>query len=833
MPRQIIDFTPGWEFQLSDHLPQSPLWRSVSIPHDWSVEHPFDEALDGATGYLPGGMGWYRKRFSAPPLKPNQRVIIVFDGIYNNSELRLNGQLLARHPYGYSPLKIDITDHLDSSNELIVKVDRRRYIDSRWYTGSGIYRAVNMFIVNPTHIDIWGNQLTADRISRESATITQSLSVNLPRYLESATQQTLQIKTSLIDCQIDMDKPVACHVHTASELDFDCIKRSQPFSFEFSLQNPKLWSFDTPNRYQVVTQLITTDENGQQICVDKDTQPFGIRTIRFDPDNGFFLNEQATKIKGVCLHHDGGIVGAAVPDAVWRRRLLKLKQAGVNAIRSAHNPASLAFLKLCDELGLLVQDEFFDEWDYPKDKRLNMGEQHEDFSSRGYTQHFHQYAESDLKNTLRSRVNHPCIFMWSIGNEIEWTYPRNVAATGFFDASWDGNYFWNLPPHSPEQISQHLEELPRQQHDIGNTAKMLSGWVKQLDTSRPVTANCILPSASYLSGYADALDVIGFSYRRVVYDYGHQHYPNLPIIGNENLGQWHEWKAAIERPHVAGIFLWTGINYMGESHGQWPTRTTDSGLLDAAGFEKPSHAMFKSLWCYEPVLNMFTQSADNTDLVIAPEDNAAYEADPVAWQQKLWTWPQRNQHWNYDEQQMVVVEVYTNCPAVELQLNGQSMGKRVLSEHPDHILRWSLPFSPGTLTAIECDLEDIKSDKRRACSCSLTSADSAIAVELDVEFSDQDGAYRHIILKNIDSQQRVVRHQQVTYRIEIEGGRLLGVDNGAKDSLQPYQSNTITTHNGQALALVVLEKQSATISVTGVLSHSENSGVIERTIQLS
>ncbi|GAL11993.1 beta-galactosidase [Vibrio astriarenae] len=224
--------------------------------------------------------------------------------------------------------------------------------------------------------------------------------------------------------------------------------------------------------------------------------------------------------------------------------------------------------------------------------------------------------------------------MWSIGNEIEWTYPRNVKATGFFDAKWDGNYFWSLPPHSPEQIQQLLTELPNIGADIGQTAQRLSRWVKQLDSTRPVTANCILPSASYLSGYADALDVIGFSYRRVVYDYGHEHYPHLPIIGNENLPQWHEWKAVLEREHVAGLFLWTGINYMGESHGKWPVRTTDSGLLDAAGFEKPSYALFRSLWNETPFVQGFTVSANETGYVLDKTAFSAFEKRPTSLENK-------------------------------------------------------------------------------------------------------------------------------------------------------------------------------------------------------
>ncbi|MGS0523886.1 glycoside hydrolase family 2 TIM barrel-domain containing protein [Zobellia nedashkovskayae] len=293
------------------------------------------------------------------------------------------------------------------------------------------------------------------------------------------------------------------------------------------------------------------------------------------------------KIKGVCLHHDGGMVGAAVPDDVWRRRLTKLKKAGCNAIRISHNPGSEAFLNLCDEMGFLVQDEFFDEWDNPKDKRKNMNEQSVDYVTRGYTEHFQEWAEKDLKNTILAHRNHPSIIQWSIGNEIEWTYPRNTDATGFFNnMGWQGNYFFSEPPFTPEQIKEQLKTLPKEKYDIGKTAQKLAKWTKELDTTRYVTANCILPSASHLSGYTDALDVVGYSYRRVIYDYGHKNYPNEVIMGTENLPQWHEWKAVMERPFISGLFLWTGIDYMGESNGGWPKKGTNSGLLNSEVLKK-------------------------------------------------------------------------------------------------------------------------------------------------------------------------------------------------------------------------------------------------------
>lgn len=794
MSRQIIDFNLNWQFQLFttslleiDPINISPCrnsWRDVTLPHDWSVEHPFDKDCDGATGYLPGGIGWYKKNFVSPVKGSNFRAYIIFDGIYNNSELYLNGELIKHHPYGYSPLCLDVTDSLKDQNELMVKVDRRRFVDSRWYTGSGIYRDVKLVLVDPIHIDIWGNTLKTPVITDEYAIVKQQLTFTQCDHLSTI---PLVATTTIVEQSTGQLVAAEQTEFTVKET------HEKPVELELKVINPKRWSVDTPYLYQVHTAITQDDQ-----LLDEDFQKIGIRTIDFDPKTGFSLNGTTTKIKGVCLHHDGGLVGAAVPDAVWRRRLLKLKQGGVNAIRCAHNPASSNFLTLCDEIGLLVQEEFFDEWDNPKDKRLNMGEQHDDFFSRGYCEHFQEHAETDLKNTLNSRVNHPSIFMWSIGNEIEWTYPRNVQATGFFDASWDGNYFWSLPPHSIDEIRHSLKTLPKGKYDVGETAQKLSAWVKQLDTSRPVTANCILPSASYESGYADALDVIGFSYRRVVYDYGHEHHPELPIIGNENLAQWHDWKAVLERPHVAGLFLWTGINYMGESHNQWPTRTTNSGLLDAAGFEKPSYLMFQSLWLDEPVLNVVTQKASLTDFIIDEDSNTARESDPDAWQQKLWLWPDRNFHWNYDDNEFVVVEVYTNCEHVELHLNGKSVGTRLLSQQNDHIMRWAVPFSPGKLEAIAYT----DPEKSKSFSKVITTKEQPIGVSVTFEAQPQDGEYVHAIIQNVDINNDSVKHQEVTYQIQCTNGEIVGVDNGAKDGLEPYKGNSVTTHHGRALVLL-------------------------------
>ena len=763
MMRKTVSLNGEWKFVREDVAGafaadfDDSAWRTVTVPHDWSVEESFSEQLEGATGYLPGGIGWYRRIFQG---LGTDVTYLRFDGVYNNATVYLNGRELGDHPYGYSPFVYDVSDTVvPGDNVIAVRVDRSRYCDSRWYTGSGIYRDVELVGAPQTHIPVWGTFITTPQISSEKAVADLQVEVCNP---EGAILSTAIIAPDGRLLVVSEQEALAVS------------------GIQYQIPHPQLWDIDSPSLYKAVSTLT---KDGK--VIDRVETVFGIRTIRFDADKGFFLNGRNMKIKGVCLHHDGGCVGAAVPKDVWRRRFETLKTGGCNAIRIAHNPGSEEFLTLCDEVGFLVQDEFFDEWDNPKDKRLNMNEQHDDYISRGYTEHFQEWAERDLKAVMRAHRNHPCIFQWSIGNEIEWTYPRNAEATGFFDASWDGNYFWSQPPHSLDEIKRLLKELPRGEYDIGETAQKLAAWTKEMDTSRPVIANCILPSSSYESGYADALDMIGYSYRRVLYDYGHENYPTLPLMGTENLAQWHDWKAIEERPFVSGTFLWTGIDYMGEVNGQWPKRATNSGLLDTAGFEKGSFHMMKTLWNDEPHLYLATQTLEKSPYIFDAASGFVGEEDSNAWKQKLWIWHDVNTHWNYADGEMIAVEVYSNCGAVELTLNGESLGVKKLSDFEDRIYKWVVPFAAGKLEA-----------KAAEASAALETAGAAAAVKLDV-----DGC--HVIAQLVDENGVAVKTDEREIVFEVSGGgKILGVDNGSPFSTQDYQSDRVVTAQGRCLLVV-------------------------------
>ncbi|QBG45919.1 DUF4982 domain-containing protein [Verrucomicrobia bacterium S94] len=796
---RVLDFNRDWCFALDvEGVPQDEhyddsTWRSLDLPHDWVVENSCQSNLPfyQATGVIPGkGIGWYRKTFETGALS-GKKVQVLFDGVYNNSDVWINGRKLGFHPNGYTPFYYDLTPHLNEhgTNVLTVKVDHTRYADSRWYTGAGIYRNVELITTDKLHIPIWGTFYTTVSASEKSARIQAEIRVQND-YSDS---RKFRVITSILDAN---GQVVASDSKRMKLNGGECSTVEQ----QVRVKNPRRWNVDDPYLYTAKTELVVDEET-----VDSSFTRIGIRTFSFDPDTGFSLNGRSMKIKGVCLHHDGGLVGSAVPEGVWRRRLEMLKEGGCNAIRSAHNPASTVLLDLCDELGFLVQDEFFDEWDNPKDKRFNMNQQEVHYETQGYGEHFHMRGEEDLKTTVLSHRNHPSIIQWSIGNEIEWTYPRNKAATGFFNnMNWNGNYFWSEPPFSTEEIKHQLETLPRGRYDIGETAQKLSRWVKELDTTRPVTANCILPSASHFSGYADALDMMGYSYRRVLYDYGHEVLPEKPIMGTENVPQYHEWQAVVERDHIAGTFLWTGIDYMGEVRGEYPVKVNGSGMLDTAGFKKGSWHMYRTLWRDEPHLAFGINYIEEikyrgNELYALDAAGNVVLKDPDSWKHMLWSWQPVFNHWNFEDGRMMVVELYTNCEEAELLLNGKSLGRKKLADFEDHIIKWGVPFEKGTLVA-----RGWKDGKLSECTLSTHGAPVGIRLTADKTRLMADGYdVAHIVVQLLDQQGNPVytENREITFSIP-EGLKLLGVDTGAPDNVQDFQSNKIRTYQGRALLIV-------------------------------
>ncbi|WP_010136389.1 glycoside hydrolase family 2 TIM barrel-domain containing protein [Ochrovirga pacifica] len=782
------DFNFDWKFQLQKgtELPSNlPLkdtdWRDVRLPHDWSVEFSFSKDLEGATGYLPGGVGVYQKHFKTPIDVTKEKAYVLFDGVYNNATFWLNGQKLGENPYGYSPTHFDLTSKLKtdgSDNVLTVHVDHSRYADSRWYTGSGIYRKVKLITANKLHIPIWGTYVTTPEITKGHALVKLETKVKNDRRRSTR----FNIVTKIIDAAGNAITTQKQEAKVSSN-------KEEAFTQTLKVIEPKLWDIDSPNMYKAITQIVV---QGQ--VVDTYTTPFGIRTIEHKKDQGFFLNGKSTFVKGVCIHHDGGLVGTAVPKGVWKRRLLALKEAGVNAIRTSHNPFSQEFYDLCDELGLLVQAEIFDEFDNPKDKRWNMQEREPDAITEGYTNHFQEWGKSDLTRSMLRDRNHPSIFEWSIGNEIEWTYEHYRHVSGLWDPGAKG--YWNrLPNITAEEMQKRYKNLPDRKYKLTETAQRLANWTREIDNTRPVTANLIIPVASLASGYAQTLDIVGFSYQVNQYDWSKKNYPDLHFTGNENSGTWEEWNSIIEDPMIYSMYMWTGIDYMGEAHNKWPNKGWDGDILDFAGFKKEGFDHFKSIWVNKPHVSVGTYPVKDSLMV----DELSGKVKIKSAKFLKWNNSRAQKHWNYKKGQTVIVEVPTNLHKVELSLNGKSLGWRSLSGSPDRILRWAVPFEPGTLSARGGfdgqEVEYILQTTGKAVGIVLTTDQTSL---------NADGyEVAHVVAQLVDKDGLNVTTEDVKLTFEVNGDiRVLGVDNGALNNTQDYQSNSLVTSKGRALLLV-------------------------------
>lgn len=574
-------FNECWQFKLeeaNEHLSvqtastksgNSIGWRTIALPHDWSIEGTPSPDLASCTGYLPGGIGWYRKTFTLSSTQSKH--FIYFEGVYNRSEVYLNGHLLGKRPNGYISFMYDLTPYLvKGPNEIIVKVDHSRNADSRWYTGSGIYRNVWMIHSGDTHFKQWGVSYTAE-VKNGKAIVQVNADVENPN------KKQLTIRASL-DNAPDSKKLLDQFSCPISELAYNSLV----------VENPKLWDIDSPNLYKLRVQLL----DGNDI-IDTTSINIGIRTLEFNPDHGFKLNGKSIKVKGVCLHHDAGVLGAAVPREVWHRRLLKVKELGANAIRMSHNPQAPDVYDLCDQLGLLVMDEASDEWEFPKRKWVkgwNKGEPSYD----GTYDFFEEWIDRDIADMVMRDRNHPCVFLWSIGNEVD--YPNDPYSHPILDG--DGAAI------SQPMFGGYKPDAPNAER-IGKIAKRLSAIVRSIDTSRPVTGALAGVVMSNQTEYPEAVDVVGYNYTEDRYITDHKQYPKRIIFGSETHADMKAWQGVRDNEHIFGHFVWTGFDYLGES-GAWPSRGLGTGLIDFTGTLKPNGKFYQALWSGDTtkVMNM-------------------------------------------------------------------------------------------------------------------------------------------------------------------------------------------------------------------------------------
>lgn len=752
--REVINFNFDWKFYKGD-IPGASAqdfddagWRILDLPHDWSIEGPFDARWASGTGYLPGGIGWYRKTFNVPKNWSRGRVFILFEGVYNNSEVWINGSYLGKRPNGYISFQYDITPYLryGKNNTIAVKVDHSKYADSRWYTGSGIYRNVKLIFTPEVHIANWGVFYTTPFVSKENAVM--NISTNIKN--ESKKKAGAEVTNTLYSG----DKIVAS---VSSSITVESMQESL-VEQKLEVKDPVLWSVDNPHLYRLVT---TVKGKG---FTDETIMNAGIRFFSFDASRGFSLNGTSMKLKGVCLHHDAGTLGAAVPGSEIERRLGLLKEMGCNAIRTSHNPYSPDFLDVCDSMGFLVINEAFDEWELPKKKWIegwNRGTPGKD----GYAEYFKDWALRDLADFVLRDRNHPSVIMWSIGNEID--YPNDPYTHPVLNTE-----------ANPQTWAKYDEKLPHANR-LGEIARELVATVKKYDTTRPVTAGLASALMSNETGYAAALDVVGYNYQEFRYERDHKAYPDRPLYGSENGMSLDAWKAVEEKDYVAGQFLWTGIEYLGEA-GQYPSRHSTSGLIDLAGNRKPEYYFRQSLWSSKPMVFLGTTASVTT-------------REPA----NLWAHKRVDPVWNYNEGQVVSVNAFTNCEKVELFLNGKSLGSKNLADFPNRTISWDVPFEPGELKAIGIN-NGIEVASYSLNTYGKPAAIRAMCDAMVLKANRTD--ISRIYVTVTDEKGNVVYNAENEIVCEITGPvRLLGMEDANPRNTENYKDNRQKAYHGRLL----------------------------------
>lgn len=728
-------------------------WRNVDLPHDWSIEGLFDSKWASGTGYLPGGIGWYRKHFTLDKVYKAKKVFVYFEGVYNNSEVWINGINLGKRPNGYISFYYDMSEHIrfGSDNVIAVKVDHTKYADSRWYTGSGIYRNVKLIITEPLYIKPWGVYTRASVEELERGLLDAEVTV---------VNDTSTISKVVVKCELFCDGRIVGKSEQKVTLD----KESESIvRGNIEVLKPNLWDVNNPELYVLVSYV----ENGEKI-IDSVKTNIGFRKIRFDANLGFFLNNKNMKFKGICMHHDAGCLGAAVPIDVLDRRLEILKELGCNAIRTSHNAFSPGFYDLCDKKGFLVIDEVFDEWELPKKKWVegwNIGTPSKD----GYAEYFEEWAKFDLRDQILRDRNHPCIIMWSIGNEVD--YPNDPYSHEVLNTE-----------ENPQTHAKFDKNLPYADR-LGEISRELVCVVKQHDTTRPVTAGLASALMSNEVGYADALDVVGYNYQEFRYDGDHARYPDRILYGSENGMALKAWQSVAENNFIMGQFLWTGIEYLGEA-GKYPVRHARSGVIDLAGQKKPEFYFRQSLWNDEPMVFIG---------VSKPSKN---QKRTKSW----WAHYLLQPHWNWNKGQDVKITVFSNCEEVELFLNEKSIGSKQMKDSTDKELTWQIPFEEGELSAVA------RNQGKKAASFKLqTSGEPTyLLAEIDKkELRANKEDIAHIDVLIADKEGIPVYSANNRINCQVNGPiQLLGMEDANPENTEDYKDSEQNSFKGRLLAYI-------------------------------
>lgn len=747
-------------------------WRTVDLPHDWSIEDipgtrsPFDSnavtQVNG--GFTTNGTGWYRKHFTIPATQKGKRFYIQFDGVYMNADVWLNGKHLGNHPYGYTTFGYDITDNLkyDSSNILAVEV-KNEGMNSRWYSGSGIYRHVWLKINEPVHLAQWGTFITTPVVSNTSATVI--IKTKVTNELETSSDITLitTIKDSKGREAAKITANQTIQPHSSYEYNRDAVVKS-----------PELWSITSPALYTSVTEVY----QGQSL-VDRAETKFGIRTLSFDVTNGFRLNGQPLKLRGGCIHHDNGPLGAKAYDRAEERKVALLKESGFNAIRCAHNPPSEALLRACDSLGMLVMDETFDMWRIGK-------------NPYDYHLYFDQWWQKDVESMVYRDRNHPSIILWSIGNEI----PERG---------------------TPEGVK---------------TAQMLVNFIKSLDTTRAITSavNGLNPDKD---PYFATLDVAGYNYaaggdhhQKDIYEQDHQRVPNRIMVGTESyaLEAFGAWMDVVDHSYVIGDFVWTAFDYIGEASIGWkgyyqfqnffPWNLAFCGDIDICGWKRPQSYYRDALW-----------KENQVSLFVKPP-KPSFEVNPNRESWSKWHWYDAVADWNWKgyENQPLEVTVYSSCETVELFLNGKSLGKKPTNRSTQFMATWQVPYTAGNLKAVGYK------GKKIVNTSELFTANEPAKIQLtadrtQINANGQDLSYITVALVDEKGHRNPKAENEVQFTI-TGPGTIAGVGNANPVSLESYQSSQRKAWKGRCLAIIKSNNQSGDITVTATVNGLQPASIV-------
>ncbi|WEK20163.1 MAG: glycoside hydrolase family 2 TIM barrel-domain containing protein [Candidatus Pedobacter colombiensis] len=733
-PRTINNFDKDWLFIKADEKGAEEIkfddskWCKLDVPHDWSIGGDYDKANPSARGggYLPTGIGWYRKVFKLDQAQAGKQFIIQFDGVMANSDVWINGHHLGKRPYGYISFNYDLSKYLNFGankiNVIAVRADNEVQPASRYYAGAGIYRHVRLIATDPVHIDNWGVYISTPQVTTKKALLKVQTSV----VNESTKASQVTVETNIID-------PSGKVLGSSQSKLSIAAGKNAALNQDIEVANPKLWDPENPILYRTITKI-----KAGNAVIDAQVNTFGIRTFKFEAATGFWLNGKNLKLKGVCLHHDAGALGSAVPLKAWERRFKLLKEVGVNAIRVGHNPMAPDFLDLCDKMGFMVMNETFDTWTASK----NNGE-------KGYNLYFKDWWEKDTRDLVLRDRNHPSIIVYSVGNEI-----RD-----------------NLD--SPEGFKKY---------------KDLQDLIHQLSPGTPVTMALFRPSSSkvYTNGFAETMDIVGQNYRENELVDFHEAHPDTKALGTENGQTLATWLILRDKPYMAGQFLWTGFNYLGES--DWPQVVNNQGLFDQSGSWKTEGLQRQSWWANKPVVH-----------IVRREDNAG-RGDWV----NNWT------PTDFDTYDLAKVEVYSNCDDVELFLNNVSLGSKSKPKN-DSPRSWDVSFEKGTIKAIG------KNNGKEVASEALKTAGEPYQLILEADQSTISSDWDDVVYieaKVVDKDGVLCPNasKMITFNASPNTD-LIAVSNGNITSHEKYKANNRLTFKGRCQAIIRAKALSGSVEL--------------------